>query len=58
MAKLEYWNLRGEMLLLLVTFRTLHDNDSKCSNMWKQEMKCRESLLFVVTFESKAAGCY
>ena len=44
------------MVLLLGTFKTLHNNVNDFSNEWKQKMKCTESslLLFSVVNESEA----
>ena len=47
MAKLEYWEWNGNMLLFLVTFKTLHDNVTNVSNEWKQEVKCTESSISI-----------
>ena len=42
MAKLEWGESSRNMLLFLVTFKTLHNNVTDFSNEWKQEVKFAE----------------
>ena len=57
MAKLEWWESNRNVLLYVVTFKT-YNNVTNFSNEWTQEVKCAESLLFLVTNESEAKICY
>ena len=43
MAKLEYWESNGNMLLFVVTFKTSDINVTNFSDEWKQEVRCAES---------------
>ena len=47
MAKLEYWESNKNMLLILVTLKTLHNNVTIFNNEQKQGVKCAESSITI-----------
>ena len=51
--------LRINRKMLLVTFKTLHNNDTNFSNERKQEVKCTENSVTILEInESEAKICY
>ena len=59
MEKLEYRESNRNMLLFLITFKTLHSNVTNFSNERKREENTQKALLlYLVINENEAKICY